>query len=224
MGFIWELSDVEAYDNKKLHVIHTNDLQKVKDTVKHYEQHLKYQRQKIVGVDVKFTNKRAHEQKVALVQLFVGKTQLVLLFQLSITEEKSTVFDNFLNEPRYTFVGFCIDEDIDKLDRVGLEIGHFVNIQKEFRVPENTKYMNSLGDASNIIIDDYYTDMKHKMTDKDHRRRAKMPLFEKYIEYVAKDTYATYEIGDRITITQDELRRVNMYKSKKRARTWGHYG
>ncbi|KAE8807381.1 hypothetical protein D1007_16439 [Hordeum vulgare] len=77
-------------------------------------------------------------------------------------------FDNFLHDTIYTFAGFCMDGDIKKLHRVVAETGHFIDIQKEFRVPESTKYMDSLGDVSSIIINDYYTDMKHKMTEEDH--------------------------------------------------------
>ncbi|KAE8817244.1 hypothetical protein D1007_05135 [Hordeum vulgare] len=150
MGLIKELREVESHGNTKLQVTHTNDLHKVENTIKHYEQHLK-------------------------------KTKPVLLFQLSTTEDKCMLFDNFGYDTRYTFVGFCIDGDIEKLDRVGLKIGHFMDILKEFRVPESTKCMDSLGDVSNILIDYYYTYMKHKMMDEDHGRWAKMPLSERHI-------------------------------------------
>ena len=112
MGFIKELKEVEAHSTIKLHAIHTNDLKKVEETINHYEQHLKYQRNKIVGVDVENTDESAHKQKAALVQLSVGKTQPVLLFQLSAAEDKCTAFDNFLADTWYTFAGFSIDQDI----------------------------------------------------------------------------------------------------------------
>ncbi|KAI4978235.1 hypothetical protein ZWY2020_014789 [Hordeum vulgare] len=214
MWFIRELREVEAHGKNKLHVIHTNDLQK--------EQHLKYQCHKIIRVDVEYTNEPTHEQKVSLVQLSISKTQPMLLFQLSVAEDKCTTFDNFLHDPRYTFAGFGIDGDMEKLDRIGLEIGRFIDIQKELRVPESTKYMNFLGDISNILIDDYCTDMKHQMSKEDQGYWAKMPLSKKHIEYAAKDSYATYEKWNRITITQDGLCRAKMEKSKKCARTWGH--
>ncbi|KAE8793559.1 F-box/FBD/LRR-repeat protein [Hordeum vulgare] len=125
-----------------------------------YEQHLQIQHNKIVGVDVEYTYEAAYKQQAALIQLSVGKTQPVLLFQLSATQQRCTVFDNFLLDPRYTFAGFSIDQDIEKLHRVDLHIAHFVDIQKEWRVPRSTKHMDSLGDVSSMLIDDYYMSMK----------------------------------------------------------------
>ncbi|KAI5019047.1 hypothetical protein ZWY2020_043935 [Hordeum vulgare] len=128
MGFIRELKQVQAHDTTKLHVIHTNDFRKVEAIIDQYEQHLQIQRNKIVGVDVKYTYEAAHKQKAALIQLSVGKTQPVLLFQLGVTQQRCMVFDNFLLDPRYTFAGFSINQGIEKLHRVDLHIAHFVDI------------------------------------------------------------------------------------------------
>ncbi|KAE8795995.1 putative exonuclease mut-7-like protein [Hordeum vulgare] len=176
-------------------------------------EHLKYERNKIVGFDVKYTDEPAHDQKASVVQLSIGKTQTVLLFQLSVAKDKCTTFDNFLLDPRYTFLGFSVDQDIKKLDRVDLEIAHFVDIQKELKVLKSTKYLDSLGDVSAILAHHYYIDMTHKMTNKDHRRWDRMPLSEKHIKYAEKDAYAAYEIWNHITLTLDGLRCKKIDKS-----------
>ncbi|XBI00952.1 hypothetical protein VPH35_129846 [Triticum aestivum] len=136
-----------------------------------------------------------------------------------------TIFDNFLADPRYTFAGFSSDSDKTRLERVKLEVANFVDIQKEWRVPEATKPLDSLGDVSGVLIDDYYNNMKKKITDDKHQRWATLPLSRRHIEYVAKDAYAAYEIRNRITLTQDGLRRAKLEKEeppKKRARSsWG---
>ncbi|KAE8785647.1 putative exonuclease mut-7-like protein [Hordeum vulgare] len=181
MGFIRELKEVRAHGTTKLHVIHTNDLRKVEAIIDQYEQHLQIQRKEIVGVDVEYTYEAAHKKKAALIQLSIGKTQPVLLFQLSATQQRCTVFDNFLLDQRYTFAGFSINRDIEKLHRVGLHIAHFVDIQKEWRVPGSTKHMDSLGDISSMLIDDYYMSMKQKLTNEDHKRWACMPLSMKHV-------------------------------------------
>ena len=62
--------------------------------------------------------------------------------------ERCIVFDNFLADPRYTFAGFSIDGDKTRLERVKLEVANFVDIQKEWRVPEETKALDPLGDVS----------------------------------------------------------------------------
>ncbi|XP_073363162.1 uncharacterized protein [Aegilops tauschii subsp. strangulata] len=81
-----------------------------------------------------------------------------------------TIFDNFLADPRYTFAGFSIDGDKTRLERVNLEVANFVDIQKEWRVLEATKELDSLGDVSSMLIDDYYNNMKKKITNDKHRR------------------------------------------------------
>ncbi|XP_073353978.1 uncharacterized protein [Aegilops tauschii subsp. strangulata] len=156
MGFIKEFMEVQAHGNTKLHVIHTNDLHKAATTIEQYERHLEFERHKIVGVDVEYTNNVGEDQKLALVQLSDGKDHPVLLFQLSAADKNCTRFDNFLADPRYTFPGFSIDGDIEMLGHVRLEIAHFVDIQKEWR---------------------------KKLTNAEHQRWARMPLSMRHIEY-----------------------------------------
>ncbi|XP_073353873.1 uncharacterized protein [Aegilops tauschii subsp. strangulata] len=172
MEFANEYKDVEAHGNTKLHVIHTNDKN--------------LQRHKIVGIDLEYNNEPEATQKPALCQLCTGKKHPALLFQLSAAE-RCTVFDNFLADPR--------------LERVNLEVANFVDIQKEWRVPEATKELDSLGDVSGMLIDDYYNNMKKKITDDEHKRWATLPLSMRHIEYTAKDAYASYEIWNHITLT-----------------------
>ncbi|XP_073355181.1 uncharacterized protein [Aegilops tauschii subsp. strangulata] len=137
--------------------------------VQTYKRHLRLQRHKIVGIDLEYNNEPEATQKPTLVQLSVGKTQSVLLFQLSAAE-RCTVFDNFLADPRYTFAGFSIDGDKTRLELVNLEVANFVDIQKEWMVPEATKELDSLADVSGMLIDDYYNNMKKKITDDEHIR------------------------------------------------------
>ncbi|XP_073357988.1 uncharacterized protein [Aegilops tauschii subsp. strangulata] len=199
MVFADEYKDVEAHGNTKLHVIHTIDKKQVAITLAQYERHLSLQRHKIVGIDLEYNNEPEATQ--------------------------CTVFDKFLADPRYTFAGFSIDGDKKRLERVNLEVANFIDIQKEWRVPEATKELDSLGDVSGMLIDDYYNNMNKKMTDDEHKRWATLPLSMRHIEYAAKDAYAAYEIWNRITLTQDRLRRAKLEKQeppKKRARSsWG---
>ncbi|XP_073355337.1 uncharacterized protein [Aegilops tauschii subsp. strangulata] len=136
-------------------------------TLTQYKRHLNLQRHKIVSIDQEYNNE---------------------------PEATCTVFDNFLADPRYTFAGFSIDGDKKRLVRVNLEEANFVDIQKEWRVPEATKELDSLGDVSGMLIDDYYNNMKKKITDDEHKHWATLPLSIRHIEYVAKDAYAAYEI------------------------------
>ncbi|XP_073358039.1 uncharacterized protein [Aegilops tauschii subsp. strangulata] len=137
MAFTDEYKGVEAHGNTKLHVIHTNDKKQMAISLAQYERHLSLQRHKIVGIDLEYNNKPEAMQKPALCQLSVGKTQTVLLFQLSAAES------------------FSIDGDKTRLEHINLEVANFVDIQKEWRVPEATKELDSLGDVSGMLIDDY---------------------------------------------------------------------
>ncbi|XBH99094.1 hypothetical protein VPH35_128516 [Triticum aestivum] len=218
MGFTKEF-EVQAHGNTKLQVIHTNELHKAATVIEQYERHLEFERHKIVGVDVEYTNDVGEDQKPALVQLSVGKDHPVLLFQLSAADKKCTRFDNFLADPRYTFVGFSINGDIEMPGYVGLEIAHFVDIQKEWRVPTATKPLDSLGDASGILVHEV------ELTNAEKQHWARMPLSMRHIGYAAKDAYAAYEIWSRLTIIQEGLRRAKLNKkqTKRRDRSRGDY-
>ncbi|KAM3347387.1 hypothetical protein ACQJBY_021377 [Aegilops geniculata] len=225
MGFTKEFMEVQAHGNTKLHVIHTKDLHKAATTIEQYERHLKLEHHKIVGVDVEYANDVGEDQKLALVQLSVGKDHPVLLFQLSAADKNCTRFDNFLTDPGYTFAGFSIDGDIEMLGCIGLEIAHFIDIQKVWRVPTATKPLDSLGDVSGILVHDYYNNMKKKLTNAEHQRWVRMPMSMRHIEYAKKDAYAAYEIWSRLTTIQEGLRRGKLEKeqSRKRARSSGDY-
>lgn len=146
------------------------------------ECHLSLQCHKIVGIDIEYNNEPEETQKPGPYQLSIGKTKPVLLFQLSTTE-RCTIFDNILADPRYTFAGFSINDDKTRLEHVNLEVANFVDIQKEWRVPEATKELYSLRDVSGMLIDDYYINMKKNITDNEHKRWATLPLSMRHIEY-----------------------------------------
>lgn len=82
--------------------------------------------------------------------------------------------------------------------------------------------MPEAGYVSGMLIDDYYNKLKKKITNEEHSRWATLPLSMRHIEYAAKDAYTAYEIWNRITLTQDGLRRAKLEKEeplKKRARS-----
>ncbi|KAI5011782.1 hypothetical protein ZWY2020_013919 [Hordeum vulgare] len=182
-GFVNEYKEVRAHGNTKLHMIHTNDKKHMATSHKEYKRHLGLQRHKIVGINLEYTNEPNETQKPALVQLSVGKTQPMLLFELS-TAEHYTIFDNFLADPRYTFASFSIGRDKTRLERVNLEVANFIDIHKEWRVPEATKELDSLADVASMLVDDYYNDMKKKITDEEHRCFARIAPIAETCVYV----------------------------------------
>ncbi|KAE8819655.1 hypothetical protein D1007_02304 [Hordeum vulgare] len=149
-----------------------------------------------------------------------GTTKLHIVHTNDLRKVEAIIdqYEQHLQIQRNKIVGV---DDIEKLHHVDLHIAHFVDIQKEWKVPRSTKHMDSLGDISSMLIDDYYMSMKQKLTNEDHKRWACMPLSMKHVQYGAKDTYAAYEIWSRITVTQDGLRCAMLEKSKKHGRTCG---
>ena len=124
---------------------------------------------------------------------------LVICMQFYMSSVCSSQKNNlWFTSLRYEFAGFCIDQDKEKLSRCNMYIPNFADIQANWRVPEATKTLDSLGDVSAIIIDDYYAHMKRKMTDQEHNQWTWV-LSRRHIEYAAKDAYTAFEIWNRIT-------------------------
>ena len=125
---------------------------------------------------------------------------------------------------RFEFAGFAIEQDKQKLAASDLHVANFVDIQTNWRVPDGTKPLDSLGDVAAAIIDDEYADMKTKMTDHDHSLWTSI-LSTKHVEYAAKDAYAAFEIWNRISTMKKGLARAETEKTRKRPRSsWKPWG
>jgi len=78
-----------------------------------------------------------------------------------------------------------------------------------------------------MLIENYYNNMKKKITNDEHRRWAALPLSMRHIKYAAKDAYAAYEIWNHIILTLEGLHHAKLEKEeppKKRARSSGGWG
>ncbi|XBJ01927.1 hypothetical protein VPH35_021443 [Triticum aestivum] len=175
MAFANEYKDVEAVEansNTKLHVIHTNDKKQVAITLTQYERHLSLRRHKIVGIDLEYNNEPEATQKPTLCQLSIGKKHPVLLFQLSTLKSASS---STTSSPTPV-----------------------TPLQASPSTATKKGWITSIW---SMLIDDYYNNMKKKITDDEHKRWATLPLSRRHIEYVVKDAYAAYEIWNRNTLT-----------------------
>ena len=97
----------------------------------------------------------------------------------------------------YTFVGFSIGGDKEKLKLSGLEINpdKYVDMQRKWRVPNNGKKWQSLAEFAASLIHPSYKEMKQKINKElDHKLWGDSPLPNNLIEYAAKDAYVTYEL------------------------------
>ena len=105
----------------------------------------------------------------------------------------------------FTFAGFSIESDKEKLKLSGMEINpnKFIDIQCKWRVSYTGKEYDSLTDVAASVIHPFYRKMKKKIDrEADHKLWGDSPLPNYLIEYAAIDAYATnksWKIIDNIT-------------------------
>ncbi|VAH44662.1 unnamed protein product [Triticum turgidum subsp. durum] len=128
-----------------------------------------------------YTREDKPPQIAAVLQLCVE--DLVLVYHITAATKWPKELRPLLQEKKlYTFVGFCIGGDKEKLKLSGLEIN-----------PDN-------------LIHPSYKEMKQKIDRKsDHLLWGDSPLPNNLIEYAAKDAYVTYEAWKKIEITKEGL-------------------
>ncbi|KAM3262929.1 hypothetical protein ACQJBY_053214 [Aegilops geniculata] len=122
---------------------------------------------------------------------------LCLVYHIAAATKWPKRLKEFLQEEKlFTFAGFSIKNDRDKLNMYGLEINpnKHIDIQRNWRVPYNGKPYDSLADVAASVIHPFYSKMKNK-TDKqaDYKLWAVSPLPDYFIDYATIDAYTTYK-------------------------------
>ena len=100
------------------------------------------------------------------------------------------------HEKLFTFAGFSIESDKEKLKLSGLEINldKFIDIQRKWRVPYTEKEYDSLTDVAANVIHPFYKGMKKNInTQEDYKLWGTSELPDNLIEYAGVDAYATYK-------------------------------
>ncbi|XBJ11767.1 hypothetical protein VPH35_016414 [Triticum aestivum] len=148
----------------------------------------------IIGVDVEFTKDDEPPQMAAVLQISVEG--LCLVYHIAAAIKWPKRLKELLQEEKlFTFAGFSIKNDRDKLNLSGLEINpnKHIDIQRNWRVPYKEKPYGSLADVAASVIHPFYSKMKKKIDRKaDHKLWGDNPLPDYLIEYAAIDAYATY--------------------------------
>ncbi|XBI30519.1 hypothetical protein VPH35_054244 [Triticum aestivum] len=96
----------------------------------------------------------------------------------------------------FTFAGFSIEGDKEKLKLSGMEINpnKFIDIQRKWRVPYTVKEYDSLTDVAASVIHPFYNGMKNKInTQEDYTLWGTNKLPDNLIEYAGVDAYAAYK-------------------------------
>ncbi|KAM3313199.1 hypothetical protein ACQJBY_032694 [Aegilops geniculata] len=161
-----------------------------------------------IGVDVEYTREDEPPQMAAVLQLCVE--DLVLVYHITAATKWPKQLRPLLQEKKlYTFVGFSIGGDKEKLKLFGLEINpdKYVDMQRKWRVPNNGKKWQSLAEFAASLIHPSYKEMKQKINKKlDHKLWGDSPLPNNLIEYAAKDAYVTYEAWKKIETIKEGLK------------------
>ncbi|XP_020153330.1 uncharacterized protein [Aegilops tauschii subsp. strangulata] len=160
---------------------------------------------KIVGIGVNYTSEDEPPQMAAVLQLCVD--ELCLVYHIAAATKWPKRLNEILQHERlFTFAGFSIESDKEKLKMSGLEINpnKFIDIQHLWRVPYTGKEYDSLTDVATNVIHPFYKGMKKNIdTQEDHKLWGISPLPNNLIEYTGVDAYAAYKSWNMIDYITD---------------------
>ncbi|XBH87172.1 hypothetical protein VPH35_074686 [Triticum aestivum] len=140
------LTGVELHGNETLEIVCTSVPEKADEVISRLWRKLggKSPNRRIIGIGVHYTNEDEPPQMAAVLQL------------------PKLLTDMLQHEKLFTFGGFSIESDKEKLKLSGLEINpnKFIEIQRKWRVPYIGKEYDSLNDVAASVIHPFYKGMK----------------------------------------------------------------
>ncbi|XP_073355461.1 uncharacterized protein [Aegilops tauschii subsp. strangulata] len=189
------LKRVELHSKETLEVVCTSEPDKADEMISRIKRSACSKYPHIIGVAVEFTKEDEPPQMAVVLQLSVEG--LCLVYHIAAATKWPKRLKALLQEEKlFTFAGFSIQNDKDKLKMSGLEINpnKHIDIQRNWRVPYKRKPYDSLADVAASVIHPFYSKMKKKIDkNADHKLWGVSPLLDYLIEYAAIDAYATYK-------------------------------
>ncbi|XP_040256319.2 uncharacterized protein [Aegilops tauschii subsp. strangulata] len=183
------LTGVELHGKEMLEIVCTSEQDKADEMISRLWKKACGQRRRIVGVHVHYTSEDEPPQMAAVLQLCVD--ELCLVYHIAASTKWPKHLNDMLQHERlFTFAGFSIESDKEKLKLSGLEINpnKFIDIQRKWRVPYTGKEYDSLTDVAASVIHPFYKGMKKNInTQEDHKLWGTSPLPDNLIEYVGVD-------------------------------------
>ncbi|XP_020159965.1 uncharacterized protein [Aegilops tauschii subsp. strangulata] len=186
------LTGVELHGKEMLEIVYTSKPDKVDKMINRLWKKAGRLYPRSVGVDVECTREDKPPQRAAVLQLCVE--ELCLVYHIAAaTKWPKRLNDMVKHEKLFTFAGFSIEGDKEKLKMSGLEINpkKYVDIRRNWRVPYTGKEYDSLADVAASVIYPFYKDMKKIDMKDNHKLWGISPLPSYLIEYAAIDAYAT---------------------------------
>ena len=208
---------ITTHGTTVLEVVYTNDPRTVERIINKYEEWLKEEKNKFIGLDLEYTRKSSYiRQGIAVVQLTMREHVLVYHYCRS---ERSQVLVDFLQRKAVTFTSVDTRNDKTMLARACIRIPdeHHVVIQRLFCIKGGAE-RDSMADLAAAIIDPSYKNMKKSFPKEKHQFWEWKPLSLIHLEYAAKDGYVSYELYRRILIIKNGLRHLQQQSMKERLR------
>ncbi|XBJ18312.1 hypothetical protein VPH35_009510 [Triticum aestivum] len=178
------LTGVELHGNETLEIVCTSEPGKADEMISRLWRKAGGSHHKIVG-------------------LGLCMEELCLVYHIAAATKWPKHLNEMLkHENLFTFAGFTIEGDKEKMKMAGLpttNYNKYVDIQRFWRVPYTRKEYYSLTDVAASVIHPFYKGMKKNIdTQEDHKLWGISPLPDKLIEYAGKDAYATYKSWNMI--------------------------
>ena len=208
---------ITTHGTTVLEVVYTNDPRTMERIIKKYEEWLKEEKNKFVGLDLEYTRKSSYiRQGIAVVQLSMREHVLVYHYCRS---ERSQALVDFLQRKAVTFTSVDTRNDKTMLARAWIKIPdeRHVDIQRLFCIKGGGE-RDSMADLAAAIIDPSYKNMKKSFPKEKHQFWEWKPLSPIHLEYAAKDGYVSYELYRRILIIKNGLRHLHQQPMKERLR------
>ncbi|VAI69941.1 unnamed protein product [Triticum turgidum subsp. durum] len=173
---------VDIHLKEKLDVVCTSNPDEADKRIREIMRRLGGMLSRSIGVDVEYTREDEPPQMAAVLQLCVE--DLILVYHIIAATKWPKELRPLLQEKKlYTFGGFSIRGDKEKLKLSGLEIN-----------PDN-------------LIHPSYKEMKQKINKKlDHKLWGISPVPNNLIEYASKDAYVTYKAWKKIETIKEGLK------------------
>jgi len=155
-----EYHPIVADGNTKLDVWYTNEPGKVEEIIALYEDWLREEKYKFVGLGMEFTRKdRYGRRKVVVMQLAMRNHVLVYHFCKAKTE--CPVLKDFLENRGITFSSVGVRNIRDALfqDLIRIPEGYHIDIQEKFMI-KGGEERDSMEDLVGAIIDESYSKLE----------------------------------------------------------------
>ncbi|XBI15707.1 hypothetical protein VPH35_058077 [Triticum aestivum] len=196
---------IDADGNTKLEVLYTNEPYKVEEILTLYEEWLREDRYKFVGLDLEYTREDHFDRsrKVAVMQLAMRKH--VLVYHLCKARTECAALKDFLRNKGIIFASVNVRNDRDVLANSFLKIPRecHINIQEELMI-KGCNLRDSMEDLAGAVINKSYL-MKSSFPQGLHDYWEWKPLSLEHLKYAAIDGYVSYELYRRVLSMKDMM-------------------